>query len=157
MIKHIDFTINGEKRSADIPSHLTLLRFLRENLGLTGTKEGCGNGECGACTVIVDGKPVRSCLVLAVEINGKKILTIEGLAKNGKLHPIQQAFIDANAIQCGFCTPGFIMATYSLLKRHPEPTEQQIRQALSGHLCRCTGYEAIFEAVKMAVKDKIKA
>ncbi|MCD6309790.1 MAG: (2Fe-2S)-binding protein [Candidatus Eremiobacteraeota bacterium] len=140
-----------------MPSHLTLLRFLRENLGLTGTKEGCGNGECGACTVIVDGKPVRSCLVLAVEINGKKILTIEGLAKNGKLHPIQQAFIDANAIQCGFCTPGFIMATYSLLKRHPEPTEQQIRQALSGHLCRCTGYEAIFEAVKMAVKDKIKA
>ncbi|MCL5036235.1 MAG: (2Fe-2S)-binding protein [Chloroflexi bacterium] len=156
MTKHIEFTINGEDRSADVPPHITLLRFIRESMGLTGTKEGCGNGECGACTVIMDGEPVRSCLVLAAEINGKEILTIEGLAKDGKLHPIQQAFIDAGAVQCGFCTPGFIMAVYAFLLRHPEPSKEQAAEALKGHLCRCTGYESIFNAVGMIVDNARK-
>jgi carbon-monoxide dehydrogenase small subunit len=146
----IGLTVNGHKITAQVASHRTLLEFLREDLNLTGAKEGCGDGECGACTVLVDGQPVRSCLTLAVETDGAEIETIEGLADGTRLHPVQRAFVEAGAIQCGFCTPGLVLATKALLERHPHPTEQQIREALGGHLCRCTGYETILKAVRVA-------
>lgn len=129
---------------------MTLARFLREGLGLFGTKEGCGVGDCGACTVIMDGQPVNSCLVLAVEANGSAIVTIEGIGEGGKLHPVQEAFIEAGAIQCGFCTPGMVLVAVNLLENNPSPTENEVRQALSGNLCRCTGYQKIVEAVERA-------
>lgn len=132
-------------------AHQTLLGFLRDELDLTGAKEGCGDGECGACTVIVDGQPVRSCLMLAVEADGAAIETIEGLSDGIRLHPVQEAFAEAGAVQCGFCTPGLILAVKALLDRHPHPTEEQIREALGGHLCRCTGYETVFQAARAAV------
>jgi aerobic-type carbon monoxide dehydrogenase small subunit (CoxS/CutS family) len=148
-MKHeIELTVNGRKITTQVDDHRTLLEFLRDRLGLTGAKEGCGDGECGACTVIVDGEPVRSCLMLAVEAHGTVIETIEGLTSPGTLHPVQRAFMEAGAIQCGFCTPGLVLATKALLDRHPRPTEDQIREALGGHLCRCTGYETIFRAVR---------
>ena len=147
----IHMTVNGEPVAARVAAHRTLLEFLRDQLNLTGTKEGCGDGECGACTVIVDGAPVRSCLMLAVEADGASIETIEGLSDGARLHPIQEAFAQAGAIQCGFCTPGLVLAVKALLDRHPRPTEEQIREALGGHLCRCTGYETIFRAVQAAV------
>jgi carbon-monoxide dehydrogenase small subunit len=125
---------------------------LREDLGLTGTKHGCGLGDCGACTVILDGKAVNSCLVLAIQANGSEVLTIEGLAEKGKLHPLQQAFVDKGAIQCGFCTPGMILSAKALLEEKPNPTELEIRTALSGNLCRCTGYQKIVEAIDDAAK-----
>lgn len=147
----IRVTINGRVYTFSAQRPRTLLALLREEAGLTGAKQGCGNGECGACTVLLDGVPVRSCLVLAQEAHGCEVLTIEGLAGPDAMHPIQQAFVDAGAVQCGFCTPGFVMATHALLQQHPRPGQEQIMEALGGHLCRCTGYEDIFRAVDLLV------
>lgn len=141
------FSVNGEPVRLQLRPDATLLEALRDELEMTGTKLGCGEGECGACSVILDGKVVNSCMVLAVECAGSRVLTIEGLRKNGQLHPIQQAFVDHGAIQCGFCTPGMIMATYALLEANPSPTESEIKRGLEGNLCRCTGYRKIIEAV----------
>ena len=139
--------VNGEAVRLEVPPLATLLDVLRENLELTGAKYGCGEGECGACSVILDGKVVNSCLVLAAECAGAEILTVEGLRSDGRLHPVQKAFVDHGAIQCGFCTPGMIMATHALLQANPSPTENHIRRALEGNLCRCTGYRKIIDAV----------
>jgi aerobic carbon-monoxide dehydrogenase small subunit len=144
----IKLIVNGESVEAAVDPNQTLLQFLREDLGLTGTKHGCGLGDCGACTVILNGQPVNSCLVLAVQSNGSEVLTVEGLAENGKLHPIQQSFVDKGAIQCGFCTPGMILSAKALLDENPRPTELEIRTAISGNLCRCTGYQKIVEAIQ---------
>jgi aerobic carbon-monoxide dehydrogenase small subunit len=142
------FTVNGKLVHADVPADRTLLRFLRDDLGLTGTKEGCGEGECGACTVLLDGEPVCSCLTLAVQAAGRTVTTIEGLADGeGRLHPVQQAFIDAGAIQCGFCTPGMILTTAALVADGPAADPGEVRAALAGNLCRCTGYAKIVDAV----------
>src|SRR5512139_2746048 len=152
MKRLITLNVNGETVEAAVEPNRTLLQFLREDLGLTGTKHGCGLGDCGACTVILDGQPVNSCLVLAIQANGREVLTIEGLAENGKLHPIQQAFVDKGAIQCGFCTPGMILSAKALLDANPKPTEPEIRTAISGNLCRCTGYQKIVQAIQDAAK-----
>jgi aerobic carbon-monoxide dehydrogenase small subunit len=152
MKSFIQLTVNGQSVDAAVEPNRTLLQLLREDLGLTGTKHGCGLGDCGACTVILDGQPVNSCLVLAIQANGREVLTIEGLAENGKLHPIQQAFVDKGAIQCGFCTPGMILSAKALLDANPKPTEQDIRMAISGNLCRCTGYQKIVEAIGEAAE-----
>lgn len=149
-IHEIELNLNGKTYSLSVPSNRTLLQVIREDLGLTGTKEGCSEGECGVCTVLLNGVPIRSCLTLAVDVRGKEILTIEGLAKNGKLHPLQKSFIEHGAIQCGFCTPGMILSAKALLDENPSPTEEEIRIALSGNLCRCTGYIKIFKAVQAA-------
>ena len=146
----ITLTVNGKKYQRDASETKNLLHFLREDLGLTGTKEGCGAGECGACTVIMNGKTVNSCLILAVEANGADIMTIEGEAKNGKLSKLQVAFKQNHAVQCGFCTPGMIMSTRALLENNPKPTVEQIKQAIEGNFCRCTGYQQIIEAVQDA-------
>jgi len=151
----IQLVVNGVTVEAAVEPNQTLLQLLREDLGLTGTKHGCGLGDCGACTVILDGKPVNSCLVLAVQAQGREVLTIEGLAENGKLHPIQQAFVDKGAIQCGFCSPGMILAAKALLEENPNPTEPEIRTALSGNLCRCTGYQKIVEAIQEAASSML--
>jgi carbon-monoxide dehydrogenase small subunit len=148
--KEISFRINGEEVVLHVSPNRTLLEMIREDLKLTGTKEGCGIGDCGACTVLLDGVPVNSCLVLAVEADKKEILTIEGLKENDKLHPVQESFIENTALQCGFCTPGMIMSSYALLKRNKAPNEEEIREAIAGNLCRCTGYVKIIEAVKKA-------
>ena len=145
--KLIELKINGDLHEVAIDPRRTLVEVLREDLDLTGTKESCGDGDCGACTVLMDGKPVNGCLVLALEAQGKEIITIEGIAKNGHLHPVQQAFIEHFAIQCGFCTPGMIISSVSLLKRNPHPTEDEVRKAIAGNLCRCTGYVKIVEAI----------
>lgn len=142
--------VNGRPVELTVAPNRRLLDVLRDDLGLTGTKEGCGEGECGACTVLLDGRPVNSCLVLAPEASGKKIVTIEGLSQNGRLHPIQQAFLEAGAVQCGFCTPGMILAAAALLEESPRPDERAIKTAISGNLCRCTGYVKIVEAVRLA-------
>ncbi len=152
MKKVIQLTVNGEPVEAAIEPNRTLVQFLREDLGLTGTKHGCGLGDCGACTVILNGSPVNSCLVLAVQAAGCELLTIEGLAENGRLHPIQQSFVDHGAIQCGFCTPGMILSSKALLDSNPDPTELEIRTAISGNLCRCTGYQKIVQAVQALSK-----
>jgi len=146
----IKFTLNGKPTQVEVPPHWTLLRLLREKLGLTGTKEGCGIGECGACTVLLDGNPVNSCLILAPKIEGRKIETIEGLGSREALHPLQQSFIDHGAVQCGFCTPGILMSSKALLDRNPHPTREEVKGAISGHLCRCTGYQQIIEAIEKA-------
>lgn len=146
----LKLTINGEDWEGEIESQTTLLRFLRDELGLVGTKTGCEIGECGACTVLINGEPVQSCLVLAVEVDGAAIETVEGLAGNGFLHPLQEAFVEKAAVQCGFCTPGMLLAGKALLDRNPSPTREEIKEALSGHLCRCTGYESIIEAIELA-------
>ena len=144
--------VNGQPASAHVNGHTTLLELLRDDLGLVGTKDGCAEGDCGACTVIMNAQPVKSCLVLAVQANGATIETVEGLAgPDGQLHPLQDAFIECGAVQCGFCTPGVLMAAKSLLDRNPTPTRQEIREALAGNLCRCTGYVKIFTAVELAV------
>lgn len=148
----LKFRLNGRPVELDVPPGRRLLDVLREDLGLTGTKEGCGEGECGACTVVVDGNPRLSCLTLAIQVEGKDVLTVEGLAQSGALHPLQEAFIETAGVQCGFCTPGFLMAAYALLLRHPTPTRQEVREWLSGNLCRCTGYEQIVEAVLRAAE-----
>ena len=146
----IQCRVNGQRVERDVDSDLRLLDFIRETLHLTGTKEGCGEGECGACTVLMDGKAVNSCLVLAAQADGADIITVEGLADGHTLHPIQQAYVETGAVQCGFCTPGFIMATYALLQDTPDPSEEEILSGLEGNLCRCTGYSKIVEAVKLA-------
>ncbi len=150
MAKRIQFTINQEAVSLEVEPHWTLLRVIRDVLGLTGTKEGCGEGDCGACTVLVDGKAVNACLILAVDTHGQSITTIEGLARNGQLHPLQEAFIDHGAIQCGFCTPGMILSAKALLDTNPQPSEEEIRFAIAGNLCRCTGYAKIVTAIQAA-------
>jgi len=151
----IELKVNGEAYQVSIEPWKTLLEVLRETLNLTGTKEGCGKGDCGACTVLLDGKPVNSCLLLAIESQGKDILTIEGLAQGGQLHPIQQAFIGHGAIQCGFCSPGMILSAKALLDNDPQPSEAEVRQAISGNLCRCTGYTKIIEAILAASKTGV--
>ncbi len=148
----IEFTVNGHKRCLEACPSMRLLDLLRDRLGLTGTKEGCGEGECGACTVIMDGMAVNSCLVLASQVDGREIITVEGLARDGELDLLQQKFIQAGAVQCGFCTPGMLMSAKALLLKNPHPTEADIRQALAGNLCRCTGYSKIVEAVKSAAE-----
>jgi carbon-monoxide dehydrogenase small subunit len=132
---------------------MTLLEVLRDELQMTGTKEGCGKGDCGACTVLLDDEAVNSCLVLAVSCDGREVTTIEGLAENGKLHPLQKAFVDQGAIQCGYCTPGMIMSSYALLKKNPHPKDDDIKTSLKGNICRCTGYVKIVEAVRAAAKE----
>jgi len=149
-ITQIHLTVNENEEVLSIPHHLSLLRMLRENLALTGTKNGCEAGECGACTVLLDGEPVNSCLVLAVECDGRRVETIEGLSEKPAMQRLQQEFIDKNAIQCGFCTPGMLISAYALLNRNPHPSDNDIREALLGNLCRCTGYERIIMAVKAA-------
>ncbi len=147
-MKNISCTVNGEKVVRTVSDDMSLLVFLREELGLTGTKQGCGSGDCGACTVIVDGKNIDSCIYPAVLADGRTILTIEGLEKNGELDRSQKAFIEHAAVQCGFCTPGMIMSVYALLQDNPSPSEQEIRRAISGNICRCTGYQQIVDAVR---------
>jgi aerobic carbon-monoxide dehydrogenase small subunit len=145
--------VNGEAYEEEAEPRTLLVQFLRERLGLTGTHIGCVVGECGACSVLVDGALVKSCLMLAVQANGRDVMTVEGLAQHGKLHPIQEAFVTNFALQCGYCTPGFLMASYAFLKRNPTPTEDEIRRDLSGNLCMCTGYVQIVEAVKHAALE----
>jgi carbon-monoxide dehydrogenase small subunit len=147
MKQPMTFTINGEIYEDEINVRRTLLEVLRENFGLTGTKKGCNEGECGTCTVLLDGKPVASCIVLAVEAQGKSIETVEGLEQNGELHRLQQAFIEHGAFQCGFCTPGVLMAAKGLLNKNPKPSEEEVRRAIAGNLCRCTGYNKYVEAI----------
>jgi len=143
----IELKVNGESHHVVVESRRTLLEVLREKLGFTGTKEGCDTGACGTCTVLLDGKPVPSCLVLAVDAEGKDILTIEGLANGSELHPIQKAFVDCGAAQCGFCTPGMILTAKALLEQNPHPSRVEVREAIAGNLCRCTGYVKIIEAI----------
>jgi len=146
----ITITVNDLVETVDVPQHMTLLQMLREKLSLTGTKNGCSAGECGACTVLMNDEPVNSCMVLAAECDGATIVTVEGLAKLGKLSKLQQTIIKTGGVQCGFCTPGMLISATALLKRNPDPTESEIRDALVGNLCRCTGYYRIVEAVKEA-------
>lgn len=148
----IEFTVNGKKRTEKVTPSMRLLDLLRDELGLTGSKEGCGQGECGACSVIMDGKLVASCLILAAQADGSEIITIEGVRKGNDLHQIQKSFIEAGAVQCGFCTPGMIMATKDLLDKNPDPSSEEIKRGLSGNICRCTGYAKIFDAVKMSAE-----
>lgn len=148
MKKTIRFHLNEKPVEVNCPVHWTLLEMIRDRLGLTGTKGGCREGECGTCTVIVDGRNVNSCMMLAVDVAGRSVTTVEGLETNGELHPLQKAFIAKGAIQCGFCTPGMLMSAKTLLDANPRPNRSEIRKALSGNLCRCTGYEKIFEAIE---------
>ena len=153
MKRKLELMVNNELWEIEVEPHRTLLEVLREDLGLTGAKEGCGLGSCGACTVLVDGSPVLSCLTLAVEVQNKSIITIEGLIKDGEPDPIQVAFIDHFAMQCGFCTSGAIMSSKALLDKNPNPSREEIKEALSGNLCRCTGYKKIIEAVESLAQD----
>ncbi|HOA25686.1 MAG TPA: (2Fe-2S)-binding protein [Aggregatilineales bacterium] len=150
----ITLTVNGHRRTVTTEPNKTLLYLLRDDLGLHGAKDACGGeGECGACTVLMDGQPVNSCLVLAGQADGHDIVTIEGLAENGHLHPLQRSFVEAGAVQCGFCTPGAILAAKALLDRSPSPTDEEIREALSGNLCRCTGYVKMIKAIHLAAEE----
>jgi len=149
-IHRITLTVNQETEQVDVPSNMTLLQMLRDKLALTGTKNGCSAGECGACTVLLDGAAVNSCMVLAVECDGASVVTVEGLAKNGVLDPVQDAIMAHGGVQCGFCTPGMLISARALLDRNPDPSEDEIREALVGNLCRCTGYIRIVDAVKDA-------
>ena len=147
---HISFILNGKNVEADVTTAQRLIDLLREEFDLTGTKEGCGVGECGACTIIMNKRAVNSCLVLAAQADGSEITTVEGLAKGENLHPLQKSFIDHGAVQCGFCTPGMLMSSEALLQENPHPTEEEIKDAIAGNLCRCTGYKQIIDAVKEA-------
>jgi carbon-monoxide dehydrogenase small subunit len=149
---HISLIVNGKKVEADVEPRMLLVYFIRDVLGLTGTHVGCDTANCGACTVLLDGRAVKSCNIFAVQADGRELLTIEGLAKNGQLHPIQQAFWEKHGLQCGYCTPGMIMTAYWFLNRNPNPTEEEIRNAISGNLCRCTGYVKIVEAIQYAAE-----
>lgn len=149
-MKNITLTVNGEERKLSIDENLRLLDLLRDELGLVGTKEGCGEGECGACTVIMDGETVNSCMVMAFQADGSEITTIEGLERDGKIHPVQKAYIDVGAVQCGFCIPGMVLSTKALLDKNENPTEEEIREGLSGNLCRCTGYSKMVHATELA-------
>jgi carbon-monoxide dehydrogenase small subunit len=146
----LQLNVNSEEREVLAPVHHTLLEVLREDLGLTGTKHGCELGECGTCTVLVDGQPVLSCLALPVECQGREIITVEAMAGPGGLHPLQQAFVELGAAQCGYCTPGFLLVAQALLEEHPRPSREEIAEATAGNLCRCTGYLKIFEAIELA-------
>jgi carbon-monoxide dehydrogenase small subunit len=146
----VELTVNGERRGADVWAGESLLYVLRERLGLPGSKNACEQGECGSCSVLMDGMLVCACLVLAAQADGHEVVTVEGLGVDGELHPVQEAFAETGAVQCGFCTPGFIVATANLLERNPSPSDDEIREALSGNLCRCTGYAKIFDAVRLA-------
>lgn len=149
----ISFELNYEQVTLEVEAKELLVDMLRERLGLTGTKMACGTGDCGACTIIIDGEAVRSCILLAASVNKKTLLTIEGLGGVKNVHPLQQAFVDAGAVQCGYCTPGMIMSAKALLDKNPNPTEAEIKEALAGNLCRCTGYLKIIQAVQMAIKS----
>jgi carbon-monoxide dehydrogenase small subunit len=154
IVKHqIEITINGRGYEIEVDPWRTLLEVLRDQLHMTGTKQSCAEGHCGACTVLLDGAPVNACLVPAPEVHGSEILTIEGLSSEGVLHPIQESFVNYGAVQCGFCTPGMIMATKAFLDENPDPAEEEIKKALGGHLCRCTGYVQVIEAVGAAAKE----
>jgi len=153
----ISVTVNGERREAEVEPRTLLVYFLRETLGLKGTNVGCDTSSCGACTVLLDGESVKSCTVLAVQADGCEVTTIEGLATNGELHPVQQAFHEQHALQCGFCTPGFVMATVSFLRENPHPSEDEVRHGLEGNLCRCTGYHNIVRAVQAAADAEVEA
>jgi carbon-monoxide dehydrogenase small subunit len=146
----IEVTVNGERREADVWAGESLLFALREHLGLPGSKNACEQGECGSCSVLLDGELVCACLVLGVQADGHEVVTVEGLAEDGRLHRVQEAFVETGAVQCGFCTPGLVVATAALLDANPEPSDDEIREALSGNLCRCTGYAKIFDAVRLA-------
>ena len=148
----IELTVNGERREADVWEGESLLFALREGLGLPGSKNACEQGECGSCSVLLDGTLVCACLVLAAQADGHEVVTVEGLAENGELHRVQEAFVEAGAVQCGFCTPGLVVATADLLAHNPRPSDDEIREALSGNLCRCTGYSKIFDAVRLAAE-----
>ena len=148
----ITVTVNGLKEHLDVPSNMTLLQMLREKLVLTGTKNGCMAGECGACTVLMNGEPTNSCMVLAVEADGAEIVTVEGLAHDDQLTPLQEAFAEHNAVQCGFCTPGMLISAHALLERNPHPTEDEVKEAMVGNLCRCTGYLRVIQAIEMAAE-----
>ena len=148
----INLTVNGGREQVTVPSNMTLMRMLRESLALTGTKNGCSAGECGACTVLLNGEPVNSCMVLAVECDGAEVITVEGLAGDQQLNPIQEAMIQGGSVQCGFCTPGVLMTSRALLDRNPNPSDEEISEALVGNLCRCTGYLRIIESVKAAAR-----
>jgi carbon-monoxide dehydrogenase small subunit len=150
----ITVNVNGETEIVEVPAHWTLLQMLRYRMGLTGTKNGCAGGECGACTVMLNGAPVNSCMVLGVECDGAEIITVEGLTQDGQLDPVQQAIIEAGGVQCGFCTPGVLISARALLDRSPDPTEAEIQDALVGNLCRCTGYVRIIEGIKQAAKSQ---
>jgi carbon-monoxide dehydrogenase small subunit len=152
MSRILKLTVNGLAREVLVRPNRTLLELVREDLGLTGTKHGCGEGDCGACVVLLDGVPVNACLVLALEAEGREVLTIEGVAPGAELHPVQRAFVDAGAVQCGYCTPGMVLVAKSLLDAEPSPSEARVRAALSGNLCRCTGYQKIVEAVRLAAE-----
>jgi aerobic-type carbon monoxide dehydrogenase small subunit (CoxS/CutS family) len=156
MSSNLQFTLNGKAQQITTDARRTLLDVLREDLGLSGTKYGCGEGQCRACTVLLDGNPVQSCLTPAAAANGRTIETIEGLASEGELHPVQQAFLDEGALQCGYCVPGMIMTTVALLKRTPHPSEARIVEALNGNLCRCCGYGNILKAVRRAASQEAK-
>ncbi len=151
----ISITVNHETEQVVVPSNMTLMQMLRESLSLTGTKNGCSAGECGACTVLMNGEPVNSCMVLAAECDGAEITTVEGLARDRQLDPVQQALLEAGGVQCGFCTPGILIASRALLDRNPDPSEQEIAEALVGNLCRCTGYARIIRAVREAARLKL--
>jgi aerobic-type carbon monoxide dehydrogenase small subunit (CoxS/CutS family) len=150
----INFKLNGKSITISLEPNRRLIDLLREDLRLTGTKEGCGIGECGACTVLLDNKAVNSCLILASQIDGTEIITVEGLAQHGKLHPLQENFIKYGAVQCGFCTPGMLMSAYALLLENPQPNEDEIKEAIAGNLCRCTGYKQIIQAIQMTTEEK---
>ena len=149
---HIEFTINGKPEALDIPGDMSALRAIRDIIGLKGTKEGCGIGECGACTIEVDGKAINSCLMLAAQLDGTHVLTVEGLETETGLHPIQEEFLNNHGVQCGFCTPGLLMSTHALLGENPNPDRGEISKAIAGNLCRCTGYQQIFSSIDEAVK-----
>jgi aerobic carbon-monoxide dehydrogenase small subunit len=150
----INVTVNGSLEQVIVPSNMTLMRMLRETLSLTGTKNGCSAGECGACTVLMNGEPINSCMILAVECEGANIVTVEGLANDKRLDPIQEAMIQEGGVQCGFCTPGVLMSARALLDRSPNPSDDEIQRALVGNLCRCTGYTPIFDSIKKAAKKQ---
>jgi aerobic carbon-monoxide dehydrogenase small subunit len=149
---HLRFRLNGEEKSLDIDPGISVLKLIRDILDLKGTKEGCGIGECGACTVVVDGKAVNACLMFAAQLDGRDVLTVEGLSKDDVLHPIQQSFIEHHAVQCGFCTPGILMSTRALLEENPKPERNEIVKAISGNLCRCTGYQSIIAGIEDAAE-----
>jgi len=153
----INLTINGGLEQVRVPSNMTLMRMLRESLALTGTKNGCSAGECGACTVLLNGEPVNSCMVLAAECDGAEVITVEGLAADGQLHPVQTAMVQAGAVQCGFCTPGVLVTARALLDRNPDPSAEEISEAMVGNLCRCTGYLRIIESIQQAARLKAAA
>jgi carbon-monoxide dehydrogenase small subunit len=153
---HIKVTLNGQAHEADVEARTLLVHFIRETLGMTGTHIGCDTTSCGACTVMLNGKTVKSCTVFAVQADGGEVMTVEGLAQNGKLHPIQEGFMEKHGLQCGFCTPGMMLSSLALLKQNPNPSEEEIRWAISGNLCRCTGYVNIVKAVQYAA-EKMKA